>query len=219
MPLDDLVRTWERLRDALVARGAEVQALDIAPPAPEVDVVAVEKTLGSPMPAEFRGVITTFSAHAHFWWGGIADKALAMSGALRELGAFGELQWDLGNLVRLEQARRSWAELVIDLPREYAIWSEALAFQSVGNGDLLGIDRRTGAVVYLSHESGADSGHGAVLAASFTRFVIDHSKVACSGPDHFVLEHVLAPTGIDPSSPAATQWRAWLGLPPLTSAA
>jgi hypothetical protein len=213
MSLANLVGTWERLRDAIVARGGEVQSLVVAPPSPEHDVRAVEQALGYAIPSAFRDILTTFSAHAHFWWGKIPDDTLPQSRAMRELAAFGELEWDLSTLVRLERARQSWADIVVDSPREYGIWSDKLAFQSVGNGDLLGIDRTTESVVYLSHESWAEPGHGAILGSSFESFVLSHSEVACSGPDHFVLEHVLTPHGIDTTSPAAVEWRNWLGLP------
>ncbi|MGY6501914.1 MAG: SMI1/KNR4 family protein [Acidimicrobiales bacterium] len=198
----------------------DVDAPEVAPPATHEQVDAVESALGVVLPESFRSALTTLSAAVSWsWWA---------SGPFPEPfdDIFsGNLHWSIDTLVARDEQRRQWIETVFPDPDSYwdASWRDKVAFQAVGNGDLLAIDldpARSGAVVYLSHELG--EGHGYVLADSLVDLVDRWVPLGCPGAEDWQwLPFVPWDEGpIDPTCPAARRWVDMLGLrddPPRTS--
>jgi hypothetical protein len=184
--------------------------LEIAPPAREEDILAAEARLGRPLPSSLRHVLLTFSAHVWmkwYWTGGPAEPR-----PLKNLSRHGELEWNCATLLRYRSDDEDPTDDVFMYGEEgAALYRETVVFQEVGNGDALAVDFRSGQVVYLDHEGGA--GQGVVLAPSFETFVTSYSDIGCSGADWDVLAPVYANGRLDPQTPYAQEWRAYLGLP------
>lgn len=222
------VIAWDALLSAVVARGGKRKALTVAPPASEHEVAAVEHTLATALPPSFRSLLTSFAAEVRvWWWNGSAPREPR---ELSDLATFGELSWSLNGLLFLEELRGSLEEIYADASYTFAeehvaralhareVLRDKLAFQMVGNGDLIAIDLKTEAVVYLDHSGDIEGGHGVVLAPSFPAFVTRFTNIGCSGPDWFILKHVYSADGIDDGAPAAVAFRRWLGLAPSPNA-
>ncbi len=103
-----------------------------------------------------------------------------------------------------------------DITNDYdRVWHNKLAFQEVGNGDLIAVDlhpEQAGKIVYLSHDDG--EGHGLVLAASFRDFIERWVQLACTGGEDwqwlpFINEGI---EGLDPAGVNAGVWRALLKI-------
>lgn len=119
-------------------------------------------------------------------------------------------------LVALEQERQGWVRNCFPDPNDSydRIWHNKLAFQDVGNGDMLALDLRVvdSPVVYLSHEG--DDFHGTILAHNFLDFVDRWSLLGFVGAEDWQLEKfVNSPSdGLDPNGDNAKMWREWFGL-------
>lgn len=207
---------WSNIRRAIRARGGVAPATRIGKPASDAAVRAVEAKLGHALPAAFRKTVLTFAARVQLEWKlaettawNDDDDDTAPAGFVPP--EWGSLTWDVKSLVRLDAARRQWAELYPDTRRrDGKAWQGKMAFQAVSNGDLLAIDRQSGKVVYLDHDAGTL--HGRVLARNFPDFVERFSSLACPGPEHWLLDPFLGPTGLASKSTNSAAWRAWLGL-------
>ncbi|MDP3208918.1 MAG: hypothetical protein Q8M65_07200, partial [Rhodoglobus sp.] len=138
----------------------------------------------------------------------------------------GGLDWSLRGLVDQHQGCREWVDQCFSDPSHPydAIWHRKLGFARVPNGDMLAFDldpRRSGAIVYLSHDDGG--GHGYVLAASLIELLDRWVPLACPGPEDWQwLPFVPFGEGpIDPAGENGVAWRKLMGLtaaPPCTPA-
>lgn len=198
----------------------DVHAPEVAPPATDEQVDAVEAELGVALPESFRAALTTISAAVDWSWWADGDFPEPFDQIFS-----GNLRWSIDTIVRTDERRKDWIEAVFPDPDNYfdASWRNKVAFQSVGNGDLLAIDldpAQAGAVVYLSHELGA--GHGYVLAHSLGDLIDRWVPLGCPGGEDWQwLPFVPWDEGpIDPTGPNAQRWIELLGLrddPPRTS--
>ena len=207
---NDWLDLWTTWHDMLLSHGAVVQALRVEPPALARDVRAVEVGFGRRLPASLRSVLLTFSREVHFKW--FLHDGPAEPRQLKDLSRFGELHWSLDSLKRLRSDDED-AQDDIDMYGETGaqLLRHTVIFQQVANGDALAVDWRSGEVVYLDHEGGL--ANGIVLGASFAKFVSAYSAVGCAGPDSEQLRAILDEWSINPRTPMAESWRAWIGLP------
>ena len=198
----------------LEARGAEAREFVLAPPAKAGEIAAIEKTLGKPLPESMKRVFLEFTARVEYCW--FLDDEVELDEPLDTIFS-GSLQWSLERLPAIEKDRQHWvAEVFPDPANEYdRVWHHKLAFQEVGNGDLLAIDldeAQLGAVVYLNHEGGDN--HGAVMAPSFEELLFRWGWLGCPGAEEdqwfpFVED---PSAGISPEGAVAQQWLGLLGL-------
>lgn len=200
---------------AFIARfeklGCSTLPLTFTSPASEDEVAAVEAALGYRLPDELRNFFLTCSAGIQFWWNSYDENTdiLSLPGELAEIFS-GELRFSLESLAEIDDMRDDLADLYDDPNDAYAaVFLDKLAFMTVGNGDLLAIDLNgdnPGAVVYLSHDG--ESLHGYVLGESFFSFLDNYSRLACPGPQWWVLELFTheQTTPLDPQSPLAHTW-------------
>ncbi len=205
--------------DVLRARGFDVRAVDVAPPATSEEVDIVEASLGLVLPASSRSALTTLSAKIDWsWW---TDRRFPPPYD----GIFsGELRWSLDTLVEIQVDYRGWVDACFSNPDDPydVVWHNKLAFLQVPNGDQFAIDldpASAGAVVYLSHDDG--EGHGYVLADSLADLVDRWAPLACPGSEDWQwLPFVPWDEGpIDPTCPTARGWIELIGLrddPPRT---
>ena len=198
----------------LTAQGYDTRELVFAPPATESDVRAVERELGNPIPASFRRVLTEVSGHVEFRW--YAPDGLSFPMPFKS-NFCGNLHWSLDLLRDFETGRKGWIDVCFpDANNAYdRVWHDKLAFQEVGNGDLIAIDLRpdqAGKVVYLSHDDG--EGHGRVLAPSFEDLMARWVPLACTGGEDWQWLPFLSEdsAGLDPTGDNARAWRMLLNL-------
>ena len=181
--------------------------------AKEEDILKLERDPGYKLPIEFRQALKEISSHIEFFWS-IYNKEKELLSLPSELaGIFcGELHFGIDLIPLFEERRRGWVDICYpDYDNPYdRVFHNKLAFQEVGNGDLLAIDLEEetyGRVVYLSHD-GSDL-HGYVMANSFTKFLEEYIKVGCAGGEDwqwevFTNNHT---TPIDSNSENARKWR------------
>src|SRR5688572_17160633 len=113
MPVRDWRAQWDAVRAAILARAAAERlpmaevfpTFEIAPPATEDEVHAVERELGQPIPSSFRRVLRKFAARVDLEW----EWPLAMPETLRGLSR-GGCHWDLGELPALQRTHRQWID-------------------------------------------------------------------------------------------------------------
>lgn len=197
----------------LAAQGYQTGDLLFEPPAGEGDVSAVEMELGISLPSSFRKLLTTVSGHVDFYW--FRPDELEYPHPFRE-NFCGQLNWSLKNLVHFETIRQNWIETCFpDVENDYdRVWHEKLAFQDVGNGDMIAIDLRfdhIGEVVYLSHDDG--EGHGMVLAPSVCELIERWVPLACTGgEDGQWLPFFEKGRGLSADGANAHAWRSLLKL-------
>ena len=207
------------LRDALEghsqvlrARGAEVSAVDVEPPATAAEVDDVERQLGLALPPSFRLALCSLARSVSWSWS-MSDEFAPPFDHISS----GELSWSLSSLPELREAWRGWVEECFSDPTNWydEIWYDKLAFASIGNGDQLAVDLRqgrAGAVVYLSHDDG--EGHGYVMADSLVDLVDRWVPLACPGAEDWQwLPFVPWDEGpIEPASAMGLAWIEHLGL-------
>ena len=223
MPTSAWRARWDALRRACEYRKAtgrwaegagKPPRFEIAPPASERHVEAMEKKLGRPIPSSFRKVLLEYSAKVCIEWA--LPDGTTMPEPFRHIWS-GECRWDLTTLSALETAHRDWiAECFKDPTNDYdRVWHNKFPILEVGNGDMLGIDTSTPTqqpVVFLSHEGGSE--HGYWLGRDFEDYVDRLSLLGCVGSEDWQLAPFLsAPRSLlETESANARQWRAWFGL-------
>lgn len=193
---------------AIETLGGTTDPLTVAPPASTDEILAVEAQLGIKLPASLRNAFLAVSSGMDCFWQ-LPDNWL-MPTALRKIFG-GSCNFALNRIVELEKIRLGWIEVVFPDPSHPydAIWHNKLAFQDVGNGDMLAIDITPGSseeVVYLSHEDG--EGHGRRLGADFTDFLARWSQIGFVGAEDWQMLP-FAPDGgyIDPHCDAANLFK------------
>ncbi len=200
---------WETALTACERLGGTAHPLEIAPPAHEEEVIAVERALGYPLPVSFRTILISFSKRVSFAW--FLPSPFALPDPLR--GIFcGQCHWDIAQLLAFEQDRKGWISQVFPNRNEPydQVWHQKLAFMAIPNGDYLTIDLQSGndgPVVYASHDDG--EGHGYAFGTNFIDFIDRWSLLGCpGGEDWQILPFVEPPSSyIDPHSKNAVTWK------------
>ncbi|ARU59956.1 SMI1/KNR4 family protein [Tumebacillus avium] len=161
--------------------GEEVE-VKVGEPATEEQIAAVEEQVGVKFPKSFRKVLLEFAADFDMYWDLPNEFELPdeLSGIFS-----GDPHWDLGQMVRLEEDRKSRIENCFSNEEdEYdQIWHNKLAFSWVANGDQFAFDLDGSddpQVIYLSHDDG--DGHGYRLG-TFLEFLDNWSRVAFAGSE------------------------------------
>ena len=148
---------WREALDACVRLGGEARSLRIGSAASEPDIAHAEREVGVALPPAFRRVLVEFSAEVSFSWFLPEDHDLP--GPFH--GIFGGgCSWSLARLPAIQKSVIGWvSEIFPNQNSTYdRVWHDKLGFHEVGNGDFLALDlapESAGAVVYLSHDSGA----------------------------------------------------------------
>ena len=214
MSLMTLENDLQSILTKLGAQGYSVEELVFGPAASDAEILRLEEELGLSLPSSLRAVLATISGHLDFAWFALEELQFA---APFESNFSGALQWSLNGLRSCEASRQMWISTCFpDVTNDYdRVWHDKLAFQEVGNGDLIAVDLRReceGKIVYLSHDQG--EGHGLVLAPSFEDFVERSVALACTGGEDwqwlpFTARRV---EGLDSSGDNARSWRALLQI-------
>lgn len=209
---------WRRRAAAALraceAHGGATDKLSIDPPATEDEVLAVERSLAVTIPYGFRYVVRSFAKSFRISWQLPADAHPPKP--LKDI-LWGELEWSLDALPRLDAKRQAWVKDVFPDPKdEYdRVWHNKLAVSETSNGDFLALDlAATGhmPLVYLSHDAG--KGHGYVIGPNFAEAFDRWTRLGCVGPEDWQwLPFVSSPTsGLEPESPNARVWRTYFGI-------
>ena len=121
----------------------------------------------------------------------------------------------LGPLSELPEFSRSIAEWaaetwVADAPAQRAIWTSAVPFTRMANGDFLALDLSAQdidpPVVYLSHDDDSS-----VIAPDLPGFLDAWERLAYVGPEHWLLLEFVDGRGrLDPESDRAARLRGML---------
>lgn len=181
--------------------------LSVLPPASAAEVRAVEVRLGFRLPRSLRAVVRTMTAGIAFYW-----RLHDADGQQQD----GACDWSLARLPEMEVARQEWVRACfLDIERPgHRRWQRALAFQEVGNGDMLAIDLAKAGrpVIYLNHED--ERLHGWRLGDDFADFLERWTRLGCVGPEHWTLRPFLTSRtgGLDAEGAEARRWRADLGV-------
>ena len=186
--------------------------------AKEDDILKLERDLGYKLPIEFRQALKEISSHIEFFYSIYNEEKelISLPSELMEIFC-GELHFGIDLIPVFEESRRGWIDICYpDYDNPYdRVFHNKLAFQEVGNGDLLAIDLEKesyGRVVYLSHD-GSDL-HGYVMANSFAEFIEEYTKLGCVGGEDWQWEvftnHRTTP--IDSSCENAKKWLEIIGL-------
>jgi len=168
--------------------GAEVRSTSVAPPATGADLAAVEKALG-PLPGSVRELFTLGAESLDCRYAFEAEGAALDDILPHEKRIFGGVRFGpLGELPDFSRAAAEWAAetWVAEAPDQHAIWTAALPFAPMVNGDYLALDRRNGEpdppVVYLNHDD-----ESTVIAANLVAFLNAWERLAYVGPEHWLL--------------------------------
>jgi ankyrin repeat protein len=186
------IEAWRGMEAQALRRGWEVTPLEIAPPASEQRVAAVEATHGLKVPGQLRDLLTGCSSGIQFGWRipshlqPVGEYSSLTSGGLRGM------IWDLAHIDRYAIANfRTWRRHLGDNsgpseePNSPDMWEHQFPFANLVNGDMLTIDMRsatTQPVRYFSHE--LEGLHGAAIAPDFHAFVTEYSALGCAGGTH-----------------------------------
>lgn len=204
---------WEKSLEACARHGGTVHPLSVDRPATLPEVRRVEDELGVRLPTSLAKFFTDYSQAVSMAW--FLPDELTVPGFD---GIFsGGFDVSLPRLPELAADHRGWiASCFPDVDDSYdRVWHEKLAFQAVGDGDMLAInlDASDGPVVYLSHDDG--DGHGYLLGANFLDFVDRWTTLGCVGAEDWQWLHfVSAPESfLEIDAPPARKWRTWFGLP------
>ncbi len=197
--------------------GGDVEPICIRNPANERQIQALEKELGYTLPSELSEVFSTFTAGIKFYWN-INDKLDNNNDFLPDEFCeifCGELQFDLDFILDYETDRKGWIESVYpNYEDEYdRIYHNKLAFQKVGNGDLIAIElepENYGKVVYLSHDGSEN--HGRYMAENFKEFLLNYTSIGCTGGEDWQWEVFCTEKGIDAKGDNAKKWREFLNI-------
>lgn len=199
----------DRIANQIREIGGEVQDLKIEEPATVDQIESIEHKLGVSLPESFKHVLLHFSAAFSFRWFLPDDFELPD----KYRGIFsGRVDWNLNNIVEIDEERRGWIEHVFPDPEDKydKVWHQKLAFLEVGNGDYFAFDlseQREYPIVYLSHDDG--EGHGYSLGNNFIKFLDNWSRIGFVGPEDwqwmpFVLSRE---SGIVSESESANEFR------------
>lgn len=181
--------------------GAEVRSTVIAGPAASAQLAAVEKQLGRPLTPSLGEFFTTGSAHLDCHYAFEPKRETEIFGGAR-LGPLSELPAFSKSIA--EWAAETW---VADAPDQQAIWTSALPFVRMVNGDYLALDLRGDArdppVVYLNHDD--DS---VVIGPNLAAFLEAWERLAYVGPEHWLLLEFAGSHGhLDPETRRAADLR------------
>jgi hypothetical protein len=210
-PWPTWIERWERAIDAARALGATTYRLSIDRPATRDEVAAVEESLGSPIPLQFRRTLLEFSRRVEFFWF-LPDGVTPPQGLT---GVFyGSANWDVENLVQPYQ-EVSWlaTNAFMEGTPEHELWKDKFPFHLIACGNFIAIDTSSPQqqVVFLNHE--LDDDHGYRLGADFFDFMDRWTQLGC--PDEVWQPFVPDPLRfIDLSADGAKAWQRWFGLPP-----
>ncbi len=221
MAIISWLRRWDALRRACEHRKAtgrwaegasKPPSFEVAPPASERDLIAMEARLKCAVPSSFRNVLMRFSRSVDIRWA-LPDDA-PLPEAFRQIFA-GECRWDLASLPTLLETYRGWLTVFSD-PNDIwdAPWHNKFPVLEVGNGDMIAIDLSDQqAVVYLSHE-GDDSVHGYWLGRDFEDYIDRLSQLGCVGSEDWQLKPFVssARSLLETNGENAKHWREWFGL-------
>lgn len=216
MNWDTLRRRLEQTVEACERRRAKHTHLHIQPPAPEEEVVEVERQIGGRLPVTLREVLLGHSRGVQMYW--FLDEAARPP---RPELTSGLCEWSLDTLEPLDRNRRKWIEACFPDPGHSAgaAWRRAVCFAAVGDGDMLALDRQAAGepVVFLSHDAGSHDGstiHGWQLGDTFIDYLDRHSRLGFVGPSEWQLEPFLTDplSGLRHDVGSAVEWRSWLGL-------
>lgn len=216
---------WELILHACAVRGATGRwgegehlplRIEVALPATESQVTAIERRLGCSIPTSLRRVFLEFSAAVTLGWQLPDSEIKGIPAPLKGIFA-GECRWNLTALPELQTTYRGWLEIFTDPDDKYdGPWQGKFPLMDIGNGDMLSIDPRQAdgqPVVYLSHE-GDDSLHGYWLGRDFEDYIDRLNRLGCVGSEDWQLTpFVSGPHSLlDPDGTKAKLWRDWLGL-------
>ncbi len=204
-----LERDLTRFLAAIADRGADCDPLVVEPPASEEEVLAVEQTLGRPLPQSVRHFVRTTTTRIRLWWHLDDDPPLPppLDGLF-----CGDVHFGLAAIPAQEEGRISWRdECFPNREDPYdAVWHDKTGLFAVGNGDLVAADP-DGRIVYLSHD-GSDE-HGALLAPSLEELFRQWAPLGCPGPEDWQWgPFCVGDAGIRADSPAAAVWLEWVGV-------
>ena len=217
MPYQTWIDRWNLAIRAAVARGATSTRLEIAPPASEGQVVAIESTIGIRLPHEFRATLLNFSRRVSFFW--FLRDGDSPPGPLR--GIFcGGCNWDIDRIVE-DLNRVRWFSVnacTEDIP-QHTIWHYKLPFHSIVRGDYIAIDTESadnGRVVYLCHDAMDEPIQW--LGSGFEDFMNRWTALGCI--DDCIWDRFVGSDRnyVDLSSRNAIDWCDWFGLPNPTEA-
>jgi ankyrin repeat protein len=186
------IAAWRGMEAHARRRGWKVAPLEIAPPASEERVAAVEAAHGLTVPKQLRDLLTGYSSAIQFGW--------RIPSHLLQVGEFSSLTsgglrgtiWDLAHIDKYAIANfRNWRRHLGDHsgpseePNSPDMWEHQFPFADLANGDMLTIDLRsdtTQPIRYFSHE--LEGLHGAAIAPDFHAFVTEYSALGCAGGTH-----------------------------------
>lgn len=212
-----ITQNLTQFADKIKELGGCVDEIKIKNPASMEQIHVMEHALNLEMPKELKEVFLNFTAGIDYYWdiNNILDEnddflPDELMGIAR-----GELCFDLDFILELERNRKMWIEKVYpNYHDDYdRVYHHKLAFQKVGNGDLIAIDlepENYGKIVYLSHD-GSDN-HGRIMAQNFKEFLLNYSAIGCVGSEDWQWEVFCTEQGIDGQGEIAKQWREFLGL-------
>ena len=167
--------------------GATVRSTTVEPPATTAQLAAVEQQLGLTLPESLREFFVSGSAALDCHYvvepgDGVLDDILP-----DESHIFGGAR--LGPLSELQEFSRSVAEWaaetwVAEAPDQHAIWTSALPFARMNNGDYLALalSDPDPPVVYLNHDDDSS-----VIAPGLAAFLHAWERLAYLGPEHWQL--------------------------------
>jgi hypothetical protein len=232
MAIQDWPGRWEALKVACgerraTGRWAKGQAhpatFDIAPPAKELDIFAVENQIGFRFPESFRNVLLKYSAAVRIEWE--LPEKIDLPGEFRDIFA-GECRWNLVDLPSLQAEHCNWITKCFSNPNDPydRVWHNKFPILEIGNGDMLGIELGTPdnqAVVYLSHEDSFI--HGYRLGRDFEDYLDRLSLLGCVGSEDWQFYPFLFDPDakeypfvrnsmLQTQSEKAKKWRSWFGL-------
>lgn len=199
---------WENAIATCTKLGGDAEDLIIANAASQLEVEEIEMQIEVKLPQSFRRVVTEYSSSVQMTW--FLPDGFTLPKPLQ--GIFcGNCDWNLSLLPRLEGGRKEWVKTCFPNPDNHydKVWHNKLAFQAVGNGDMLALDiaQQPSPVVYLSHDDG--QGHGYILGKDFEDFIEKWSQLGCVGAEYWqMIPFILGPkTGLDPDCVNAHSWK------------
>lgn len=198
-----LLAKWEQILGKISNNNGLVHPLVIGEKVTIHEIEAKEQEVGYILPPSYKSIIQNIGNSLSLYYS--FSEGTMIPPEFHEITS-GELHWDLDSLQNLNILADELMEDGVDYG---ANLRGKLEFSHAGNGDIyafdMSVENEEKPVVYWDHEEDTVT----YIADSFIDYLHRITELKCVGSEKWQLDYFLGESGLDPSSPTATEWKQW----------